>query len=147
MAAMAICGLWHGAGWTYVAWGMWHGAGLVICRAWQSRKRPMPAAFGWALTMAFVIAGWVLFRAADFGSAASILFALVGGEGFGGTVKNPGLIAIAALVAALLPSAHEIKNARPMPWPAIAIGAAVLAGFCVLEVGNGPTLNFIYFQF
>jgi len=36
---------------------------------------------------------------------------------------------------------------RPMPWPAIAVGAAVLAGFCVLEVGNGPPLNFIYFQF
>jgi D-alanyl-lipoteichoic acid acyltransferase DltB (MBOAT superfamily) len=147
IASMAICGLWHGAGWTYVVWGMWHGAGLVICRAWQSRKRPMPAAFGWALTMAFVMAGWVLFRAADFRSAASILFVLAGGAGFGGILKNPGLIAIAALVSALVPSAHEIKNMRPMPWPAIAIGAAILAGLCVLEVGNGPPLSFIYFQF
>jgi D-alanyl-lipoteichoic acid acyltransferase DltB (MBOAT superfamily) len=147
MAAMAICGLWHGAGWTYVVWGMWHGAGLVICRAWQSLKRPMPAAVGWAITMAFVMAGWVLFRAADFRSAGSILFALVGGAGFGGALKDPGLIVIAALVSALVPSAHEIKNMRPMPWPAIAVGAAILAGFCVLEVGNGPPLNFIYFQF
>jgi alginate O-acetyltransferase complex protein AlgI len=147
MVAMAICGLWHGAGWTYVVWGMWHGAGLVVCRAWQSRKRPMPAAVGWAITMGVVMAGWVLFRAADFRSAASILFALVGGEGFGGTVQNPGLIAVAALVSVVVPSAHEIRNMHPMPWPAIAIGAAVLAGFCVLEVGNGPPLNFVYFQF
>jgi len=44
-------------------------------------------------------------------------------------------------------SAHEIKNMRPLPWPAITIGAAILAGFCVLEVGNGPMVNFIYFQF
>ena len=73
--------------------------------------------------------------------------ALVGGAGFGGALQHPGLLAVAALVSALVPSAHEIRNMRPMPWPAIAVGAAVLAGFCVLEVGNGPPLNFIYFQF
>jgi alginate O-acetyltransferase complex protein AlgI len=147
MGAMAICGLWHGAGWTYVVWGLWHGAGLVVCHIWQSLKRPMPAAVGWALTMLFVMAGWVLFRAADFHSAASILYALAGGDGFAGAVKNAALIAIAAVVAVAVPSAHEIRNMRPMPWPAVAIGAALLAGVCVMEVNNGPSLNFIYFQF
>jgi alginate O-acetyltransferase complex protein AlgI len=147
MGAMAICGLWHGAGWTYVVWGLWHGAGLVVCRAWQSLKRPMPAVIGWALTMLFVMAGWVLFRAADFHSAASILCALAGGNGFAGAVKNAALIAIAAVVAVAVPSAHEIRNMRPMPWPAVAVGAALLAGICVMEVNNGPSLNFIYFQF
>jgi hypothetical protein len=34
-----------------------------------------------------------------------------------------------------------------MPWPAVAVGAALLAGVCVLEAGNGPMVNFIYFQF
>jgi D-alanyl-lipoteichoic acid acyltransferase DltB (MBOAT superfamily) len=147
MGAMAVCGLWHGAGWTYVAWGLWHGAGLVVCRAWQSLKRPLPAVLGWALTMAFVMAGWVLFRAADFHTAASILYALGGGAGFTGSVKNAGLIAVAAVVAVTVPSAHEIANLRPMPWPAVAVGAALLAGVCVLEGGNGPMVSFIYFQF
>ena len=147
MVAMGICGLWHGAGWTYVVWGLWHGAGLVVCRAWQRRKRAMPAVAGWAITMAFVMAGWVLFRAADFQTAAAILQALIGCAGFHGALQDPGLVAIAALISALVPSAHEIKNMRPMPWPAIAVGAAALAAFCVLEVGNGPPLNFIYFQF
>jgi alginate O-acetyltransferase complex protein AlgI len=119
----------------------------VVCRAWQRRKRAMPAVAGWAITMAFVMAGWVLFRAADFQTAAAILDALIGGAGFHGALQDPGLIAIAALISAVVPSAHEIKNMRPMPWPAIAVGAAALAGFCVLEVGNGPPLNFIYFQF
>jgi alginate O-acetyltransferase complex protein AlgI len=147
LAAMAICGLWHGAGWTYVVWGLWHGVGLIVCRAWQSLKRPMPAVIGWAITMIFVMAGWVLFRASDFHAAASVLFALAGGNGFGGALKNAGLITIAAVVAAVVPSAHEIRDLRPMPWPAVAVGAALLAGFCVLEAGNGPSMNFIYFQF
>jgi alginate O-acetyltransferase complex protein AlgI len=147
LGAMAICGLWHGAGWTYVVWGLWHGAGLIVCRAWQSLKRPLPDAAGWALTMGFVIAGWVLFRAADFHSAASILAALAGAGGFSGTITDPGLLVAAALVSALVPSAHEIANMRPMPSPSIAVAAAALAAFCVLEVGIGPPLNFIYFQF
>jgi alginate O-acetyltransferase complex protein AlgI len=147
MGAMAICGLWHGAGWTYVVWGLWHGAGLVVCHAWQSLKRPMPAPVGWVLTMLFVMAGWVLFRAADFHSAASVLYALTGGNGFDGVVRNAALIAIAAVVAAVVPSAHEIRNLPPMPWPAVAVGAALLAGICVLEAGNGPMVSFIYFQF
>jgi alginate O-acetyltransferase complex protein AlgI len=147
MAAMGICGLWHGAGWTYVVWGLWHGAGLVACRGWQSLKRPLPAAIGWVITMSFVVVGWVLFRSPDFHTAATILYSLVGGAGFRGSLQEPGLIVIAALVSVLVPSTHEIKDMRPLPWPAIAVVSAVLAGFCLLEVGNGPPLNFIYFQF
>src|SRR6516162_7310708 len=60
LATMGLCGLWHGAGWTYVAWGLWHGAGLVICHAWQRVGRPLPQAAGWLLTMLFVLCGWVV---------------------------------------------------------------------------------------
>jgi D-alanyl-lipoteichoic acid acyltransferase DltB (MBOAT superfamily) len=147
MVAMGICGLWHGAGWTFMAWGLWHGAGLVVCRGWKSLKRPLPGAIGWAMTMVFVIVGWVVFRAADFQTTASILGSLAGAAGFDGRLQVPALITIAALVSVLVPSTHEIRDMRPMPWPSIAVATAVLAGYCLLEVGNGPPLNFVYFQF
>jgi alginate O-acetyltransferase complex protein AlgI len=148
---MALCGLWHGAGWTFVAWGLWHGVGLIVCHGWQYLKRPLPALFGWAATMTFVLVGWVLFRAADFATAASLLHAMAGGNGFGGAWRNAGLLVLGALASALIPSAHEIKDRLFAPTPRLAWGAAaalaLLAGFCVLEVGGGPPLNFIYFQF
>jgi len=147
MVAMGICGLWHGAGWTYVVWGLWHGAGLVVCRGWQSLKRPLPGAIGWALTMAFVMAGWVLFRSADFSTAASVLASLTGAAGFAGRLQGAGLVAVAAALSVLVPSTHEIMKMPKLPWRIIAAGTAVLAGFCLLEVGNGPPLNFIYFRF
>jgi D-alanyl-lipoteichoic acid acyltransferase DltB (MBOAT superfamily) len=147
LVSMGLCGLWHGAGWTYVAWGVWHGIGLVVCRFWQKLELPMPAVLGWLVTMLFVLAGWVLFRAADFGTAASILASLVGMNGRGGTFGEPGLIVVAALVSALVPSAHEIKDGARWPRPAFAAAAAVLAAYCVLEVGKGPPLSFIYFRF
>jgi len=147
LVSMGLCGLWHGAGWTYAAWGVWHGIGLVVCRFWQQLKRPMPAALGWLITMAFVLVGWVLFRAADFATAASILASLVGLHGAGGTFHDSRLFIVAALVSALVPSAHEIKDRARWPRPAFAAAVAVLAAYCVLEVGKGPPLSFIYFRF
>ena len=147
LVSMGLCGLWHGAGWTYAAWGVWHGIGLVVCRFLQRLARPIPAALGWLVTMAFVLAGWVLFRAADFATAASILASLIGLNGAGGTFGEPGLILVAALVSALVPSAHEIKDGARWQRPALAAAAAVLAAVCVLEVGRGPPLSFTYFRF
>ena len=47
--------------------------------------------------MLFVLASFVLFRAADFATAASMLASLVGVHGWGGSFGEPGLIVIAAL--------------------------------------------------
>ncbi len=147
LATMGLCGLWHGAGWTFVAWGLWHGLGLVVCRAWQGLGRPLPALAGWAITMLFVMAGWVMFRADGFATAGSILASLAGLAGVGGVLQEKALLLAAALVSALVPSAHELKDRMLTPRPALALGAAVLAVFCVLEVGRGAPVNFIYFQF
>jgi D-alanyl-lipoteichoic acid acyltransferase DltB (MBOAT superfamily) len=147
LGSMAICGLWHGAGWTYVVWGVWHGAGLVICRFWQRLKRPLPAWLGWFVTMQFVLAGWVLFRAANFATALDILRSMIGLNGFGGRLDQAPTIMVGILLSALVPSAHEMKDrwVRPMPAACAAIG--LLAFWCVLKVGKGAPLNFIYFQF
>src|SRR5215467_6823991 len=110
MTTMGLCGLWHGAGWTFVLWGLWHGLGLVVCRGWQQLKRPLPGFAGWALTMLFVLIGWIIFRATNFGTAASILMSLGGAGGLSGAVQKVPLLIAAALACALIPSAHEMMN-------------------------------------
>jgi D-alanyl-lipoteichoic acid acyltransferase DltB (MBOAT superfamily) len=144
---MALCGLWHGAGWTYVAWGLWHGIGLIACHLWQRVKRPMPAAASWIVTMLFVLAGWVLFRAASFSVAGSILASLAGAHGLAGELAEVKLLIVAALASALIPSAHEIIRGFKMPHPALAAAGALLAVYCLLEVGEGAPVSFIYFRF
>jgi hypothetical protein len=130
-----------------VAWGLWHGVGLIVCRGWQQLARPLPAFVGWAITMLFVLVGWVVFRASGFAIAGSILGSLAGLHGFGGALAEAKLIAIAALASALLPSAHEMKDRLLRPMPVVAVVTALLAAFCVFEVGKGAPVNFIYFQF
>jgi alginate O-acetyltransferase complex protein AlgI len=155
MAAMALCGLWHGAGWTFVIWGLWHGVGLVVCRTWQrgswrrktSRGFAMPAVVGWAMTMLLVLVGWVVFRAADFKVAVAILGSLSGAGGWSGGLQSSPLLAAAALASVLLPSAHEIKDGVLRPYPPVAAAAAALAVYCLFAVGKDELVNFIYFQF
>lgn len=65
---MTICGLWHGANWTFVVWGLWNGLGLVGIRLIQQSKVALPDTlpFRWlnrALTVQYVCLGWVFFAA------------------------------------------------------------------------------------
>jgi D-alanyl-lipoteichoic acid acyltransferase DltB (MBOAT superfamily) len=147
MVTMGLCGLWHGAGWTFVAWGLWHGFGLAACHAWQRLGTPIPKLLGWALTMLFVLIGWVVFRAATFPVAGSILMSLAGAGGLAGALHSVKLLMLAALVSALVPSAHEIIDGLKEPHPILATCGAALAVYCLLEVGQGAPVSFIYFQF
>ena len=88
---MLLGGLWHGAGWTFVAWGVLHGLYLVVNHAWLRlcgiagiSRAIAPGTskfFAWFLTFIAVIVGWVFFRASDFSSAMIILNGMAGNNG------------------------------------------------------------------
>ena len=148
LATMGLCGLWHGAGWTFVLWGLCHGVGLLVCRLWQRHGPPLPAIAAWAITMTFVVLLFVLFRAADLATASHMFAGLIGQGGFGALWPASTLvpIAIAGTIALFkVPSFELAMRLRPS-WPA-AIGFVVLSVICVLEVGKGAPVSFIYFQF
>ncbi len=93
IVAMAGCGLWHGAQWTFVLWGTWHGLLLVanqtILKGFLPSQGTANASgfavrdfFGGLLTFALVTLGWILFRAQDLEQAGGMLqslFTLRGG--------------------------------------------------------------------
>lgn len=88
---MLLGGLWHGAGWTYVAWGGLHGLSLAINHAWQALRRSMGQdsgrdsvigrLAGRILTFLTVVVGWVFFRSETFSGAWEILRAMAGSNG------------------------------------------------------------------
>jgi hypothetical protein len=79
LVTMFLGGLWHGAAWTFVLWGIYHGVLLCVNHIWRSVKisvvggyaRPA-AGVGILLTFVAVSFGWVLFRAQNLSSAATI---------------------------------------------------------------------------
>jgi D-alanyl-lipoteichoic acid acyltransferase DltB (MBOAT superfamily) len=147
LATMGLCGLWHGAGWTFVAWGLMHGAGLVANHFWQARNLRLPSPLAWALTFLFVTVGWVLFRAPSFTAAAHMLYGLAGLQGLGGAFAQPLLIAAAAAVSMVGPTSYQVVTNYLRPSPAFAVLTATAMTAVILEVGAGQPLSFIYFQF
>jgi D-alanyl-lipoteichoic acid acyltransferase DltB (MBOAT superfamily) len=91
MIVMLLGGLWHGAGWTFVAWGALHGLYLMINNAWLSIRKALgfePGSSGlWGrglsqtVTFTAVVFAWVLFRAESFSGAQNILGGMAGFNG------------------------------------------------------------------
>lgn len=146
IATMALGGLWHGAAWTFVIWGLLHGLGLGAGVLWRRVGLAMPAPAGWLLTFLFVCTTWVFFRAQGFDAAFLVLKGLAGLHGLGPAGGGWLLIAAAASVACLGPTAwHVAQKLPPHSLVAMAIGLAL--ALCLFRIGDGGGYEFIYFQF
>ena len=77
-----LCGLWHGASWTFVVWGLYHGGFLVLERVGLgARVHALPSPLRHAYALLVVMVGWVFFRADTLARAVTMLGAMAG---FGG---------------------------------------------------------------
>jgi hypothetical protein len=144
---MSLCGLWHGASWTFVLWGTLHGIGLVIVSLWRRYGWRMPSLAGWALTITFAVLSTVIFRAVTLTAAWHI---------YAGLAIPPSLsdiaraypIFIAAFCAIVLPASQDIIEclvARPRGLVAAGLGLAMVA--VLVALGDRDVYEFVYFQF
>ena len=93
LVTMAISGLWHGAGYTFIVWGVLHGVFLSINHGWRLLKAKYgqktvrqqgPGHWsGFVLTFLAVILAMVFFRAPTIESAWSLLRGIIGLNGIG----------------------------------------------------------------
>ncbi len=157
---MGLGGLWHGAGWTFLAWGLFHGVGLAAGR--QRRKRrverglppleetPRARAFQYVATFHLVCLGWLFFRADSIGTALHMLGRLFTAFGPAPAVTPLLVLAIALMLAVQFASKEAPE--RIQDWFSelrpVAQGA-VLAGvlFLITSVGPQGVAPFIYFRF
>ena len=122
---MLLGGLWHGAGWTFLAWGAYHGLLLIANHTWRQCRLPAPPpALGMILTFFTVALGWTFFRATDLAAAGHYLQALTTGSTAPADWKpflaNPQTplrlfwLGAAALIVFILPnSTRYLQGARP----------------------------------
>ena len=147
LLTMALCGLWHGASWTFVLWGTLHGCALVICSLWRRYGPKLPALLGWALTVIFVILTSVIFRAGNLDAAVHIFQGLAVPPNLEGS-RHLAPVFIVPLVAFLLPASQDIierLTRRPRPWLAALVGIGLLA--LLIELGERNVNGFAYFYF
>ena len=157
---MVVAGLWHGSTWMFVLWGALHGAGLAVhkfCRGWLKKIPDTWAvkALSWLLTMLFVMACWVLFRAGSLQDAGEIFrriftdFDLAYLPPFW-TARKLWCVVLAVAVAGLLipERAYDRLQARftRLPWVVIFV-VFLLAVQLVIQLRSGDIQPFIYYQF
>ncbi|MEM7104538.1 MAG: MBOAT family protein [Bacteroidota bacterium] len=74
-----LCGLWHGASWSFVFWGLFHGLFLVLERIGLGKfLERIPGIFQYIYVLIVVMVGWVFFRAENFDYALGYLGAMIG---------------------------------------------------------------------
>src|SRR3954452_9328743 len=147
MITMALCGLWHGASWTFVLWGVLHGLALVACTLWRRYGPVFPSWLGWTLTVLFVLATGVIFRAGSVEAAWHVFCGLASPLPLEGGKKLWPQIA-APLFAFLLPASQDIVavlTRRPNPWLAGFLGLGLFA--LLLHMGGRDLHEFVYFKF
>lgn len=159
-----LCGLWHGAAWTFVVWGLAHGFFLLLEEVLPIKKMPRPLRH--AYTLLVVVCTFVIFRSETFGQALAMLGKMFGFSG-GVTAGRPGALALSLLdpftVAILLvaivamlpvtlllqPRARRTSYAPAVIAPSLLsyVGALLLLVCCVLLLAAGGYHPFIYFRF
>lgn len=79
LVVFCLCGLWHGASWTFLVWGLFHGGFLVLERTrFGNWVEAMPTVLRHVYTLLVVMAGWVFFRTESMEAALAYFAALAG---------------------------------------------------------------------
>lgn len=78
LIVFTVCGLWHGAAWTFVAWGVLHGLilaleSLGLSKAIKAWWRPLQHIY----TLGIIMVTWALFRSPSLDYAISCLKSMV----------------------------------------------------------------------
>ncbi len=167
-----LCGLWHGANWTFLIWGLWHGLFLVIERIIPPAKHGfIRQGFGWGYTFLVVIIGWVIFRSPSLNEAWQYLWVMAGNSSTSNELFFAALLADSKLQAELIggsvialplyaflkqkgkdiqgkgipvPARHTISAVRDVSKFAF---FGILFYFTLITIASQAYHPFLYFQF
>ncbi|MBN1296791.1 MBOAT family protein [bacterium] len=163
-----LCGLWHGAGWNFIAWGVLHGLYLVMERLgggrWLIRLwRPLQHVY----VLVLVLIGWVFFRTENLTAAGSWLLRMAGVpaeyamRSSALAAFDPGRLSLLAFgIVFCLPigrwcatrmdriRAHETARWKPAVVDWVMTGSLIgLFLLCTAVVASTTYQPFIYFRF
>jgi D-alanyl-lipoteichoic acid acyltransferase DltB (MBOAT superfamily) len=168
-----VAGVWHGSGWTYMIYGVMHGFAIATFLAWREfSKIQLPAVVGWAITMATVVSGLVMFRSVDVTTAMSILGNMwgVASQQLDTTMQGLdvaracSMIVLLGAITQLLPNTQQIlhldwpsSDAKPatteldaglLAWrPSFGPALVTAAIYTVALTSIGAGSNFLYYKF
>jgi D-alanyl-lipoteichoic acid acyltransferase DltB (MBOAT superfamily) len=165
LITFAICGIWHGVGWTFLLWGLLFGIYLTysnwtreFSKKFRKRLRINKLSFLYityktVITFLLVLIAWILFKAASPGQALNIVVKILTTAGSVFYEKPTDLIfslfGIMTIIAVDLK--REYLNDRFSifynRWLPVRAAGIILIVLTILLAGVFDGGQFIYFQF
>jgi len=165
VVVFSLCGLWHGASWTFLGWGLFHGIFLTAERLAGNRALPgrgIAAILGHGYALVVVGFGWVLFRSESWSQTMALWRAMLDLRSLGDWQAIPWRTLTADVALAF--AAGIVAATRLGPWlrgrlsswgrpveslARLAECTAILALFwlSLVSVGAGSHNPFIYYRF
>jgi D-alanyl-lipoteichoic acid acyltransferase DltB (MBOAT superfamily) len=150
LVTMLTCGLWHGAGWTYIIWGGMYGILIPVYQAigmggnWKPTSR-IKVFLAWFVMFSFVVFGWMLFAAPSLNWVVKIL-----SNPIAGSVEQQA-VALIGLSITLVYSIPMVVNVLLERFTRsdsfIRTLYYAVATVMILIYTNSSASDFIYFQF
>lgn len=160
LIVFTVCGIWHGANWTFMIWGFAYGVLLILERGLRNihlfdriegkAGRLVINTLNVAKTFVIVTLLWSVFRATSFGNLHDLFTALF----HNGAVANQLHVAAVAWISLILfvfvdilirDSRFDVWCGRQKPLVRWCVYAFLM--FAVIALSSVEQIPFIYFQF
>ena len=148
-----VSGIWHGAGWNFIAFGVFTGIAMTVEFSWRRAAMPkLPKAAAWLLTMLAFLISLCFFRARSPEKAIDMMVASVAGSWSAiGPFLAQNLFPVFLIV--VFAATHRfddhrlvrfaVRRARPeLIWAAI-----FFCWIVAIAVSQGSSGAFVYFDF
>lgn len=159
MVTFLVSGLWHGAGWHFIAWGAFNGVMVSIANIMTIKGKKLPKPLAWASTFLLMLLSRVLFDSNNMTQALFVyrtMFDLNGALAAHGSFLGTGLswlqthaevavlLVVGAIICFFLPNSNEIAQTEKLKWYHPLFSGVLLACslLCMSQVSQ-----FLYFQF
>jgi len=151
-----LCGLWHGAAWTFVFWGIYHGLLLILERA-LGRKTfyaGLPKRIQIAMIFILISIGWVFFRSPTLADALhrlTIMFTGATAQGGAGLLtgqlwtRGPIIMMMLCAVLAFQPR-QGCDWIKDLTWIKLLV-LVILFVLALATLFARSFTSFLYFQF
>lgn len=148
LITMYISGLWHGTGSTFIMWGLYYGILIVIYQVLGVRgdAKSFKRFFLWLLMFAFIVFGWIIFRASSTYWVWNVLTVMPFSRNANELIAAFVLLIMIAFYVGLLFVKHLLDEYASERASLHAVYYA-LALVLTLVFMNSSSPDFIYFQF
>ncbi len=158
MVTFLASGLWHGAGWHFIAWGAFNGVMVSVANLMAVEDKRLPKGLGWLITFFLMLCSRVLFDSNNMAQALEVyrcMFDIPAAIAAEGSVLSMGLdwlrtysleailMAVGAVICFFCPNSNQIAEGK-LRWYHPVLSGVLLACslLCMTQVSQ-----FLYFQF